>query len=91
MLVSDVTPDFGAIDQTTGLTQAIGALITFVLIAAVCMLIVSAIGWALSESHGNWQGAHRGKVGVLVSVLTAALAGAGLAWLNFLIATGAQL
>ncbi|MBN9605069.1 MAG: hypothetical protein J0G30_00450 [Actinomycetales bacterium] len=55
------------------------------------MLVYSAIAWALSESHGNWQGAHRGKVGVLVSALTAAVAGAGLAWLNFLLGVGGGL
>ena len=91
MRLTDVTPDFDAIDGTTGLKEAIGALMTFVLIVAVCMLVYSAIAWALSESHGNWQGAHRGKVGVLVSALTAAVAGAGLAWLNFLLGVGAGL
>jgi len=91
MRLSDVTPDFDAIDGTTGLKEAIGALMTFVLIAAVCMLIYSAIAWALSESHGNYQGAQRGKVGVLVSILTAAIAGAGLAWLNFLLGVGGSL
>ena len=52
------------------------------------MLITSAIAWALSESYGNYQGAHRGKVGILASVLTAAVAGAGLARLNFLLGVG---
>ncbi len=61
---------------------------TFVLIAAVCMLIHSAIAWALSEAHRNYQGSHRGKVGVIVSVLAAAVAGAGFGWLNFLIGVG---
>lgn len=91
MKATDVTPDFDAVGGAPGLSQAIGALITFVLIAAVCMLIYSAITWALSESAGNYQGAHRGKVGVLVSIITAAVAGAGLAWLNFLLGVGGSL
>ena len=91
MRLSDVTPDFGAVDGTTGLRDAIGALMTFVLIAAVCMLVISAISWALSEAHGHYQGVHRGRVGVMVSVLTAGLCGAGLAWLNFVIDMGQSL
>ncbi|MGE3193841.1 MAG: DUF6112 family protein [Microbacteriaceae bacterium] len=91
MRLTDVIPDFDAIDGTTGLKEAIGALMTFVLIAAVCMLIYSAVAWALSESHGNYQGTHRGKVGVLVAAITAAVAGAGLAWLNFLLGVGGSI
>ena len=91
MRLSDVTPDFGAVDGAIGLKEAIGALMTFVLIAAVCILVISAISWALSEAHGHYQGVHRGRVGVLVSALTAALCGASLAWLNFLIDTGQSL
>ena len=89
--MTGVIPDFGAIDGTTGLKEAIGALMTFTLIVAVLVLIISAIAWAISESHGNYQGAYRGRVGVLVAAGAAALAGAGLAWLNFLIATGESL
>ncbi len=40
MRLTDVTPDFDAIDGTTGLKEAIGALMTFVLIVAVCIGIV---------------------------------------------------
>lgn len=56
------------------------------------MLIYSAIAWALSESHGNYQGSHRRKVGAGVSVPHRGgrcLAGLGL--LNFLIGVGGSL
>lgn len=89
--MGDVSPDFGAVSGAGQLAQVAGALMTIVLIAAVLMLIVSAVGWAISNSTGNWQGAQRGRVGVFVSVATAAACGAGLAWANFLIATGGRL
>lgn len=89
--MDDVTPDFGAIGGAGQLAQIVGALMTIVLVVAVLMLVVSAVAWAVSNSTGNWQGAHRGRVGVFVAVATAAAAGAGLAWANFLITTGEHL
>lgn len=89
--MGDVTPDFGAVNGAGQLAQVVGALMTIVLIVSVLMLIVSAVGWAISNSTGNWQGAQRGRVGVFVSAATAAVCGAGLAWANFLIVTGEHL
>ena len=71
--------------------RVVGALLTFVLIIAVLMLIISAIMWAIASAHGNYSTASKGRVGVLVSVGAAALAGAGVAWMNWLIALGDQL
>lgn len=89
--MGDVTPDFGAVSGAGQLAQVAGALMTIVLVVAVLMLIVSAVGWAISNSTGNWQGAQRGRVGVFVSVATAAVCGAGITWANFLLATGEHL
>lgn len=89
--MGDVTPDFGAVGGAGQLAQIVGALMTIVLVTAVLMLVVSAVTWAVSNSTGNWQGAQRGRVGVFVSIATAAACGAGLAWANFLIATGEHL
>ena len=60
-------------------------------IVAVLMLIICAIVWAVSSSTGNATSAARGRVGVFVSIGAAALAGAGVAWLNFLLRVGTTL
>ena len=83
-----VSPDFGAVAASAELGQIVGALMTIVLILAVLMFIVSAVAWGLSNSTGSYHGATRARTGVLVAALTAAAAGAGIAWANFLIATG---
>ena len=69
----------------------VGALLTITLIVAVLMLIISAIVWAVSSSTGNITASTRGRVGVFVSIGAAALAGAGVAWLNFLLRVGTTL
>ena len=88
MRLADVTPDFGAVAAADELGKIIGALMTAALVISVLMLLVSAAVWAISASTGNYQGASRGRMGVLVAVLTAVAAGGGIAWANFLIATG---
>ena len=60
-------------------------------LVAVLMLIVSALVWAIASAHRNYSTARKGRVGVLVSVGAAALAGAGVAWMNWLINVGQQL
>ena len=74
-----VFPDFGAVGGRDLILQVLGALLTVVLIFAVLMLLVSAIVWAIAAVHGNYQGASRGRIGVLVALGAAALAGAGVA------------
>jgi hypothetical protein len=87
----DVFPDYDGLCGIGDLKQVIGALLTIVLIVAVLMVIVSAICWAFGASHGNPALASKGRVGVLVGIGAAALAGAGVAWVNWLIALGNQL
>ena len=87
----NVFPDFGGVGATDNLRNIVGALLMFVLIIAVLMLIVSAIVWAIASAHGNYSTASKGRIGVLVSVGAAALAGAGVAWMNWLINLGQQL
>ena len=90
-LTMDVFPDFDGLAGIGDLKQVVGALFMFVLIIAVLMLIVSAIIWAVSASSGNYSAAAKGRVGVLVALGAAALAGGGVAWMNWLIALGRQL
>ena len=51
----DVFPDFDGLGGIGDLRAVIGALLTFVLIVAVLMLIVSAIVWAIASAHGNYS------------------------------------
>jgi steroid 5-alpha reductase family enzyme len=87
----DVFPDFGSVGGTADLREIVGALLMFVLVAAVLMLIVCAITWAIASSNGNYQAATKARTGLFVSLGAAALAGAGVAWLNFLLDVGTQL
>jgi hypothetical protein len=55
------------------------------------MLIVSAIIWAIASSTGNAHTATKARIGVWVALCAAALVGAGVAWVNFLLGVGEQL
>lgn len=86
-----VYPDFGAVGGRSTLISIVGALLTITLIVAVLMIVVCAIVWAVASAHDNPHTAARGKVGVLVSLGAAVLAGAGVAWMNFLLHLGSTL
>ncbi|WP_053385961.1 DUF6112 family protein [Leucobacter japonicus] len=84
----NVFPDFGAVGASGDLATVIGALLTYILIAAVLTLLISAIIWAVSSQAGNPYTAQKARIGVFVALGTAALAGAGIAWTNFLLTVG---
>ena len=86
-----VFPDFDGLGGIGDLRAIVGALLTFVLIVAVLMLIVSAIVWAIATAHGNYATASKCRIGVLVAVGAAVLAGGGVAWMNWLLNLGQQL
>jgi hypothetical protein len=90
-LTGDVYPNFGAVGGSGQLASVVGALLTVVLIVAVLMLVVCAITWALANSHGNYQTAGRARAGLWIAIGTAALAGAGVTWTNFLLHLGSTL
>lgn len=87
----DVFPDFGSVGGSSDLRTIVGALLMFVLIVAVLMLIVSAIVWAIASSTGNAHTATKARTGAWVALGAAALAGAGVAWVNFLLGIGENL
>ena len=87
----DVFPDFEGLSGIGDLREVVGALLTFVLITAVLMLIVSAIIWAIATGTGNTSVAAKARAGVLVALGAAVLAGAAVAWINWLIHLGEQL
>ncbi|WP_337006979.1 MULTISPECIES: DUF6112 family protein [unclassified Microbacterium] len=86
-----VFPNFGGLAGIGDLKQVVGALFMFVVVIAVLMLIVSAICWAIAAAQGNYSAATKGRVGVLVALGAAVLAGGGVAWMNWLIALGQRL
>jgi hypothetical protein len=87
----DIFPNFGAIGGAEELQKIVGALLTFVLIIAVLMMVINGITWALASAHGNFQSATKARVGLWVSCGAAVLAGAGVAWVNFLLDVGSTL
>lgn len=87
----DVFPDFDGLGGIGDLKTAIGAMLTIVLVVSVLMLIVSAIIWAIAASTGNYSVAGKSRAGTLVALGATALAGAGVAWVNWLISIGEQL
>ncbi|POH66079.1 MULTISPECIES: DUF6112 family protein [Cryobacterium] len=87
----DVFPDFGAVGGAEELQHIVGALLTFVLMISVLMMIITGVTWALASASGNFQTAVRARTGLWVACGAAALAGAGVAWVNFLIDIGSTL
>lgn len=84
----DIFPDFGAVGGAAELQNIVGALLTFVLIVAVLMTILCGVTWALATANGNFQAATKARTGLWVACGTAALAGAAVAWVNFLLDVG---
>jgi hypothetical protein len=87
----EIFPDFGAVGGAEQLRSIIGALLTLVLIISVLMMIVNGAVWALASSSGNFQTGTRARTGFFVACGAAALAGAGVAWVTFLLGVGAGL
>ena len=86
-----VGPDFGAIGGASSLPRIIGALLTYGLLAAVLLLVVSATAWALASNSGSWHAAQKAKAGLMVALGGATLTGTALAWANWLLDIGAHL
>jgi hypothetical protein len=87
----DVFPDFGAVGGAEELQNIVGAMLTFVLMISVLMMIIAGVTWALASASGNFQTAVRARTGLWVACGAAALAGAGVTWVNFLIGIGSTL
>jgi hypothetical protein len=86
-----VGPNFGAVGGASDLRSIVGALLTYGLIIAVLMLIVSATAWAIASGSGSWHTAHKAKLGCFISLAGAALTGSALTWANWLLDLGAHL
>ena len=86
-----VFPDFDGLGGIGDLRAVVGALLTFVLIVAVLMLIVSATVFARANAHVTYATAGKCRTGVLVSLGAAVLAGGGVSWMNWLLTVGSSL
>ena len=53
-------------------------------------MLISGITWAIATANGNPATATKARTGLLVALGAATLAGAGITWLNWLIALGDQ-
>ena len=87
----NITPNTSGLPGISELQDIVGALLTIGLIAALAGLAISAIVWAIGNHSANPVLAGRGKTGVLVSFVSAALVGGAVALINFFAGAGGQL
>ena len=87
----NVTPNSSGLPGISELQDIVGALLTIGLIAALAGLAISAMVWAVGNHSANPVLSGRGKTGVLVSFVSAALIGGAVVLVNFFAAAGAQL
>jgi hypothetical protein len=90
-ILAGIMPDFDAIAGTAELRRLVGALMTYALLSAALMLIVSATTWALATHSGNWHTAQKAKTGTYVAIGGAVLTGSAITWANWLLGIGAHL
>lgn len=87
----NVTPNTSGLPGISELQNIVGALLTIGLIAALAGLSLAAAVWAVGTHSANPGLAGRGKTGVLVSFVSAALTGGAVALIDFFSAAGAHL
>lgn len=87
----NVYPDFSGLGGINDLRAIVGALLVIVLVVAVLMLVVCAVVWAIAAHGGNYHAATKARAGLLAAIGAAALAGAAVAWTNFLLGVGSRL
>lgn len=79
----NITPNDDGLPGITQLENIVGAIMTIGLICAVLGMIISAIVWLFGANSSNPQVAGRGKTGVLVCLVAAAVCGASVGLVNF--------
>ena len=67
-IATDVGPNFGAVGGTGDLRAIVGALLTYGLIVAVLMLVISAATCAIASNSGSWHTAQKAKAGCFVAL-----------------------
>ncbi len=87
----NVSPNGSGLPGISELENIVGALLTIGLIAALAGLAISASVWAVGNHSANPGLSGRGKSGVLVSFVAAALTGGAVALINFFAGAGGAL
>lgn len=87
----NISPNTSGLPGLSELQNIVGALLTAGLIASVAGLAVSSIVWAIGSHSANPVLAGRGKTGVLVAFVAAALVGGAVVLINFFAGAGAKL
>ena len=87
----NVSPNTNGLPGINELQTLVGALLTVGLIAALAGLAISASLWAVGNHASNPHMSGRGKTGVLVSFVAAALTGGAVALINFFATAGSHL
>jgi hypothetical protein len=87
----NVSPNSSGLPGIGELENIVGALLTVGLIAALAGLAISASVWAVGNHSANPVLSGRGKSGVLVSFVAAALTGGAVTLINFFAGAGAKL
>jgi len=86
-----VSPNSSGLPGISELENIVGALLTIGLIAALAGLVISASVWAVGNHSANPVLSGRGRSGVIVSFIAAALTGGAVALINFFAGAGAHL
>ena len=86
-----VSPNSSGLPGISELDNIVGALLTIGLIASLAGLVISAIVWAMGNHSVNPSLAGRGKSGVLVAFVAAALTGGAVTLINFFASAGTHL
>jgi hypothetical protein len=87
----NVHPNTSGLPGISELDNIVGALLTIGLVASLAGLVISAIVWAIGNHSVNPSLAGRGKTGVLVSFVAAALTGGAVTLINFFASAGTHL
>lgn len=87
----NISPNINGLPGLSELQSIVGALLTIGLIASVAGLALSSIVWAIGSHSANPVLAGRGKTGVLVACVAAALVGGAVVLINFFAGAGAKL
>lgn len=79
----DISPNESGLPGIAQLKVIVGAVMTVGLILSVLALVISAIIWGFGANSSNPALAGRGKIGVLISLAAAIIAGASVTLVNF--------
>lgn len=87
----NISPNTSGLPGISELENIVGALLTIGLIASLAGLAIAASAWAIGSHSANPVLAGRGKVGVIVAFVAAALTGGAVTLINFFAHAGASL